>query len=1012
MNTKELIHENDLRNEALYAPYNPYTGVGSLIPRFEFHIDDETIILLPNSMKEVIAEFQSPGKSMRDMTKAQFATMYGVLTNLRINYDFEFWAATCVFIQDKITKQDVNFILRIPQRILLKVLIELFWAKVPIRIILLKARQWGGSTLVQMFIAWLQIFHFENWHSAIVGDVEEQARTIRGMYRRMAILHPPQVQPITFSSFERSTKNLILNERGCIISIGSMQRPEGLRASDVMCTHKSECASWKETMGKKPEDLIQSLSGMPLVHGTVDVEESTAKGIGNYFHKSWLQAVNKESDRIPVFIPWFKIDMYQRPFFSETEKIEFVEHMDNYSNFLWEEGATLEGINWYYWKRRHEGWDAVQDHWRMMAEYPTTCIARGMKVGTDIGLIPIEDAYESNYSEFGKVLDHISNGKRQVYKLKTAMGYTLRCTEDHRIMTLSGKWKELRDLQEGDSIALSEPMLAKGQYTFKYKDNGFVDISIAITPDFARFVGIFMGDGSYHAQTLSIACDAKDDDFVIEVQRLVKSIFDLDMIPRKTGPNKGCTELRVSNQRLSKYFLQLGIVEQYEEHGVKGSRGSFHRKVCVPGFILRSPKSVIKEFLSGIFETDGFNAFQVPKVEIFSKHIEFLKDLQLLLLAFGITSKIRSSNKINGEGRTYLGNKLTLQGEQASLFRERIGFLSSRKQGMFASWQVRNYVKRTKNILFDSVISIEEDGIDDVYDLTIRDSHKFSANGIVVHNCNEAFQSTGRRAFSPLYVKNAGRYVCKPEFVGEVFAGSTSGEKALTHIRFEPTPNGNLYIWEMPDTEKIYKNRYVVGIDIGGRSVGADYSVIRVLDRLPLLEGGKPIFILTWKGHLDQDLVVWKGTQIAKAYGNGLLVPETNSLDKIESEGDHFLTVLNEIVDVYPHIYCRTSPEQISQGAPKQYGFHVGHNKTAMIDYYNAQLRDCAFIELDQRAVNENDSYEIKANGSYGAVDSMHDDILMPTAEILYISKDLPLPTEIIRAKNKVTKKVINEASF
>lgn len=650
MTTKELLHENDLRNEALYAPYNPYTGDGSLIPRFGFQVDDETTILLPNSMKEVITDFQSPGKSMRDIVKSEFSTMYGVLTNLRINYDFEFWAATCVFIQDKITKQDINFILRIPQRILLSVLIELFWAKVPIRIILLKARQWGGSTLVQMFIAWLQIFHFENWHSAIVGDVEEQARTIRGMYRRMAILHPPQVQPITFSSFERSTKNLILNERGCIISIGSMQRPEGLRASDVMCTHKSECASWKETMGKKPEDLIQSLSGMPLVHGTVDVEESTAKGIGNYFHKSWLQAVNKESDRIPVFIPWFKIDMYQRPFYSEIEKVEFAERMDEYSYFLWEEGATLEGINWYYWKRRHEGWDGPQDHWRMMAEYPTT-----------------------------------------------------------------------------------------------------------------------------------------------------------------------------------------------------------------PG---------------------------------------------------------------------------------------------------------------------------------------------------------EAFQSTGRRAFSPLYVKNSGKYVCKPEFVGEVFAGSTSGEKALIHIKFEPTPNGNLHIWEMPDYEKIYKNRYVVGIDIGGRSVGADYSIIRVLDRLPLLEGGKPIFILTWKGHLDQDLVVWKGTQIAKAYGNGLLVPETNSLDKIESEGDHFLTVLNEIVDIYPHIYCRTSPENIKQGAPAQYGFHVGHNKTAMIDYYNAQLREVGFIELDQRAVNENDSYEIKANGSYGAVDSMHDDILMCTAEILYVSKDMDLPVEVLRKTNKYTKKVINEASF
>jgi len=650
MTTKEIILENTLRNEALYAPYNPYTGVGSLIPRFEFLIDDETTIYLPNSMNGVVGEFQAPGKTMRDITKAQFAVLYGVLTNLRINYDFEFWGITCVFIQDKITKQPVNFRLRLPQRILLKVLIDMFWAKVPIRIILLKARQWGGSTLVQMFMAWLQIFHFENWHSAIVGDVEEQARTIRGMYRRMSLMHPVQIQELTFSSFERSTKNLVLNERGCIISIGSMQRPEGLRSSDIMMAHKSECASWKETMGKKPEDLIQSLSGMPLVHGTVDVEESTAKGIGNYFHKSWLQAVNKESDRIPIFIPWFCIDMYQRPFFSETELKEFAERMDDYSLFLWNEGATLEGINWYYWKRRHEGWDAKEDHWRMMAEYPTTS--------------------------------------------------------------------------------------------------------------------------------------------------------------------------------------------------------------------------------------------------------------------------------------------------------------------------------------------------------------------------QEAFQSTGRRAFSPTYVKHSGQFACNPEFVGEIFGDSQTGPECLNHIKFDSTPNGNLHIWEMPDTEKVWKNRYVVPVDIGGRSDGADYSVIRVIDRLPILEGGVPICILTWRGHLDQDIVVWKAAQIAKAYGNGVLVPETNSLDKTESEGDHFLTVLNEIVDYYPHIYCRTSLESIKQGAPVQYGFHTGHNKTALIDNLNKLLRELGYIELDQRAVNEWDSYEIKKDGSYGAVDGQHDDILMPTAIGLYISDKMDMPVEIIRKKQTHNKKIVNESSF
>jgi len=104
--------------------------------------------------------------------------------------------------------------------------------------------------------------------------------------------------------------------------------------------------------------------------------------------------------------------------------------------------------------------------------------------------------------------------------------------------------------------------------------------------------------------------------------------------------------------------------------------------------------------------------------------------------------------------------------------------------------------------------------------------------------------------------------------------------------------------------------------------------------------------------------------------------------------------------------------ESIKQGAPVQYGFHTGHNKTALIDNLNKLLRELGYIELDQRSVNEWDSYEIKKDGSYGAVDGQHDDILMCTAIGLYVSDKMDMPVEVIRKANKYSKKVINEASF
>ena len=109
-------------------------------------------------------------------------------------------------------------------------------------------------------------------------------------------------------------------------------------------------------------------------------------------------------------------------------------------------------------------------------------------------------------------------------------------------------------------------------------------------------------------------------------------------------------------------------------------------------------------------------------------------------------------------------------------------------------------------------------------------------------------------------------------------------------------------------------NRYVVSVDIGGRTDKADYSVIRVFDRYWMAEGGSPELVATWRGHLDQDLIAWKAAQIAMFYGNALLIVESNSLDKDSTDGDHFLTILDEIAPFYDNIYARNDPEKNQTG--------------------------------------------------------------------------------------------------
>ena len=78
---------------------------------------------------------------------------------------------------------NIPFKLNYPQRVLLEILEELRLSGEPIRIILLKARQWGGSTLVQLYIAWVQLFVKEGWYSVIIAQTKDTAKRIKAMYK-------------------------------------------------------------------------------------------------------------------------------------------------------------------------------------------------------------------------------------------------------------------------------------------------------------------------------------------------------------------------------------------------------------------------------------------------------------------------------------------------------------------------------------------------------------------------------------------------------------------------------------------------------------------------------------------------------------------------------------------------------------------------------------------------------------------------------------------------------------
>jgi hypothetical protein len=653
-----ILLENKARREKMHSPYNPMTGLGSHLERVKidfFHANVHHVIYFPTAMFEQmpgLRKLKEEGSVEKAVGSDDILISQAFINDLnteRFKYDFEFWAYICVKIQDKETKKEIPFVLNRAQRRLLSRFEKMRLARKPVRVILLKARQWGGSTLTQVYMAWMQLIVKTNWHSAIIADVDDQSRNIRGMYKRLGRLYPKQFGSITFMPYEGSSKTKVIKERNCIVGVGSAQEPDSLRSYDFSMLHLSEVGIWKSTLQRSAEDLVQSIrSTVPTIPDSLIVMESTAKGVGNFFHREWHAAKKGTSSYDPVFVPWFEIERYQNSIKDYTEFISWMQ-TDVYARFLWSIGATLEGIKWYFDTKNGENYD----DWRMKSEYP--------------------------------------------------------------------------------------------------------------------------------------------------------------------------------------------------------------------------------------------------------------------------------SNDI------------------------------------------------------------------------------------------EAFQSTGRTVFNPEYVARIRQTCKKPDHIGELMGNAQVGPDSLKNIIFRENPKGSLWIWTMPDVEVQIAYRYALFADIGGRTEGADYSVISVIDRYGMMDGGKPEVVATWRGHVDQDIFAWIAAQVGTFYCTGLLGIETNSLrTRKATEGDHFITILDEIAPHYGNLFARTDPEKIRMKAPIKWGFHTNSGtKSLIINTLNAAIREEGYTERDERACDEMDTLEYKNDGTIGAVDGSHDDHVITRAGAVWLAlKYMPLPVvsrPFVTDKNRA---VQSEASF
>lgn len=413
-----LLAENDRRNEIMFAKFDPVTGEGSIGERVRVSIADFAIPVqwLPVEMMDIplVKKLVKAGSIDNFLSSVMhvepndddFIKVSRTLIRLRFKHDFPFWTATLVYIHNKDAGKDVLFRLWYPQRILVSRFEAKRKAGKPIRLILLKARQWGGSTTTQLYMAWLQFFHKKGLNSLIIAHQGTASDEIKDMFDLMIKKHPVEFLHRLGEVYSENEPKLVgvgksgstyrVPQRDCKIKVGTAERPNGCRGGAYSLVHLSEVGLWKKTDGKSPEDIVRSAcSGILARPYTMIVMESTADGVGTYFDAEYTAAADPtvKSQFEALFISWFQIEHYSRPFDSAEELRAFAkwlwenrnnaytpsnrEESGRYLWSLWEKGATLEAIHWYIYERAGKNDFAV-----MAAEFPSDDVEAFVHAGT------------------------------------------------------------------------------------------------------------------------------------------------------------------------------------------------------------------------------------------------------------------------------------------------------------------------------------------------------------------------------------------------------------------------------------------------------------------------------------------------------------------------------------------------------------------------------------------------------------------------------------------------------
>jgi intein/homing endonuclease len=336
---------------------------------------------------------------------------------------------------------------------------------------------------------------------------------------------------------------------------------------------------------------------------------------------------------------------------------------------------------------------------------------------------------ETQKLEKDLVKDKWNTGRKDIYKIKTRFGKTIRCSINHSFYTVNKildkfhgitidrlipQWLSIEDgLKKGDKIA-----------TPFYIEN---HIQTQDLEDIAILLGYFLTDGSSSTYQSSKFTN-NNMNYKLEFEQVCNK---LGSSCKWYAKNKG-HDLIISNGR-GKDNPVRNLLEKLGLINITGPQK------FIPEIIMNASDEIVKLFLTRFWAGDGYistwqrTGRKTFKTEIgnLQESLRMIKQLKLLLLRFKIHSYIKK------EGNAYrlvVSNKFSIIN-----FLENIKNIPDKEpQSIIAKEKIMLasdlFFIHTNDILWDYISSIEKLGQEETYDIETEKNHNFIADEIITHN--------------------------------------------------------------------------------------------------------------------------------------------------------------------------------------------------------------------------------------------------------------------------------------